>query len=72
MIKDKVVSEVKWFNETKGFGFILNPDLSNLDVFVHYSELNMSGFKTVQKGDKVEFLIENSSRGLIARDVSKV
>ncbi|MEW6079138.1 MAG: cold-shock protein [Thermodesulfobacteriota bacterium] len=58
---------VKWFNEKKGFGFIA-VDESN-DVFVHYSAISMSGFKTLSEGDRVSFEIEDTDRGPAARNV---
>jgi CspA family cold shock protein len=58
---------VKWFNEKKGFGFIA-VDESN-DVFVHYSAISMSGFKTLTEGDRVSFDIEDTDRGPAARNV---
>lgn len=48
---------VKWFNETKGFGFISNDDNSG-DVFVHFSAIVGEGFKTLAEGQKVEFEVE--------------
>lgn len=52
---------VKWFNESKGFGFISREDGS--DVFVHYSSVQGNGYKTLAEGDKVSFEIEEGSKG---------
>lgn len=60
---------VKWFNEKKGYGFIKQEE--GQDLFVHYSSINMSGFKSLAEGDKVNFEIEESNRGLVAKNVSK-
>ena len=60
---------VKWFNEKKGYGFIKQEEGQNL--FVHYSSINMPGFKSLAEGDKVNFEIEESNRGLVAKNVSK-
>ena len=60
---------VKWFNEKKGFGFIAVDESS--DVFVHYSAINMPGFKTLLEGDRVTFEIEDTDRGPAARNVMR-
>ncbi|MDO8282605.1 MAG: cold-shock protein [Thermodesulfovibrionia bacterium] len=59
---------VKWFNESKGFGFISREDGS--DVFVHYSTIQGDGFKTLAEGDAVSFEIEESSKGPKAINVT--
>jgi CspA family cold shock protein len=61
---------VKWFNEKKGYGFITMED--GQDIFVHYSSINMSGFKVLTEGDKVSFEVEESGRGPQAKDVQKL
>ncbi len=58
---------VKWFNEKKGFGFIQQED--GQDLFVHYSSINMDGFKTIVEGDEVIFDVEETNRGLQAKNV---
>lgn len=52
---------VKWFNEKKGFGFILGED--GKDYFLHFSNIEKQGFKTVLEGERVSFEVENSERG---------
>ena len=52
---------VKWFNETKGFGFIMN-DMGGDDVFVHYSDIVSSGFRTLAEGQKVTFDTETDPK----------
>ena len=60
---------VKWFNEKKGFGFIQQED--GQDLFVHYSSINMDGFKTIVEGDEVVFEVEETDRGLQAKNVMR-
>lgn len=60
---------VKWFNESKGFGFI-TPDDGSKDVFVHFSTIQGDGFKTLADGQKVSFEVENSPKGPQATQVS--
>jgi CspA family cold shock protein len=59
---------VKWFNESKGFGFIA-PSEGGDDVFVHFSAIQGNGFKTLTEGQKVEFEIEQGPKGLQAAKV---
>ncbi|MEA3224064.1 MAG: cold shock domain-containing protein [Thermodesulfobacteriota bacterium] len=61
---------VKWFNERKGYGFIQKED--GQDIFVHHSSINMTGFKTLNEGDQVEFEVEESDRGPAAKNVTKL
>lgn len=60
---------VKWFNDTKGFGFIAQDDGGD-DVFVHFSAIQTDGFKSLQEGQKVEFEIEDGQKGPQARNVT--
>ncbi len=62
--------KVKWFNESKGFGFIEQE--GGKDIFVHYSAIQSSGFKTLTEGDVVEFDIIEGPKGLQASKVTKV
>ncbi|MBC8525724.1 MAG: cold-shock protein [Candidatus Cloacimonetes bacterium] len=61
---------VKWFNSSKGFGFIERDN--GEDVFVHYSSLKGDGYKTLNEGDKVSFAVVQGSKGPQAQDVVKV
>ena len=59
---------VKWFNDRKGYGFIEQPD--GTDVFVHHSGINATGFKSLREGDEVTFDVENGQKGLSAVNVT--
>lgn len=59
---------VKWFNESKGFGFI-TPE-SGPDVFVHFSAINSNGFKTLAEGQQVQFTVTQGKKGPQAENVS--
>ena len=61
---------VKWFNDAKGYGFITQED--GQDVFVHYSAIQGSGFRSLAEGDRVEFEVTKGPKGLQAANVKKV
>jgi len=62
--------KVKWFNESKGFGFIEQED--GADVFVHFSAIQQEGFKTLTEGEELEFDITEGAKGPQAANVRKV
>ena len=63
-----VTGTVKWFNETKGYGFIAQED--GPDVFVHFSAIQVDGFKTLTDGQKVEFTVTDGQKGPQAENVN--
>jgi len=62
--------KVKWFNEVKGYGFIVMED--GQEVFVHYTGIKGEGFRTLNEGDDVEFEVTESPKGLQAVNVQRV
>jgi CspA family cold shock protein len=67
-MSDRQVGTVKWFNESKGFGFITRDN--GPDVFVHFRAISGTGFKTLQEGQKVSFRVVQGQKGLQAEDVT--
>ncbi|HCG9265268.1 TPA: cold-shock protein [Vibrio parahaemolyticus] len=65
----KVTGSVKWFNETKGFGF-LSQNNGGQDVFVHFNAIVADGFKTLTEGQKVSFNVEQGKKGPQATEVT--
>jgi len=64
---ERFVGTVKWFNGTKGFGFLSQEN--GPDVFVHYTAIGMEGYRNLEEGQKVEFSIEKGPKGLQAVNV---
>ena len=69
-MSERIIGTVKWFNATKGYGFIGRDD--GEDVFVHFSAINMDGYRRLKEGQKVEFSIEEGPKGLQAANVNVV
>ena len=62
---------VKWFSDKKGYGFIAQ-EATGQDIFVHYSSIEMDGFKTLAEGQQVLFEVEDGERGPVAKNVKKM
>ncbi len=62
---------VKWFNNAKGYGFIVSEEFDE-DLFIHYSAINVEGYKTLKAGQAVTFKVEPGKRGLHAIDITPV
>ncbi len=65
------IGEVKWFNNAKGWGFIV-PEEGGEDIFVHFSSIQGTGYKTLTAGQAVDFTLQDGDRGLHASDVVTV
>jgi CspA family cold shock protein len=66
-MSERVQGTVKWFNASKGYGFIARD--GGEDVFVHFSAIQTDGFRTLDEGQRVEFTVETGPKGLQASDV---
>ena len=69
-MSERVKGKVKWFNASKGYGFLERPD-GDADVFVHFSAIMGEGFRSLDEGEHVEFSVAKTDKGLQAEDVAK-
>jgi len=69
-MSERETGTVKWFDDQKGYGFIARED--GEDVFVHYSAIEGTGFRSLMEGDKVEFSVEQGQKGPAAANVRRV
>jgi CspA family cold shock protein len=67
-MSERIQGTVKWFNATKGYGFISRE--GGEDVFVHYSAIQTEGYRTLNEGQRVEFTVERGPKGLQASNVT--
>lgn len=67
---ERMKGKVKWFDAGKGFGFITKE--TGDDIFVHFQDIQMDGYKTLNEGEEVEFDIESTGKGDCARNVKKL
>lgn len=70
-MSERVKGKVKWFNASKGYGFLERPD-GEADVFVHFSAIQGEGFRSLEEGEAVEFSVAKTDKGLQAENVSKL
>ncbi len=66
-MSERIEGRVKWFNEKKGFGFIVNQQGD--DIFVHYKDIQGVGFKTLHENDQVTYVLDKGPKGFKAQDV---
>jgi CspA family cold shock protein len=66
-MSERIIGTVKWFNATKGYGFLAQPN--GTDVFVHFSAIQSEGYRTLEEGQTVEFSVEKGPKGLQAANV---
>ena len=66
-MNERITGTVKWFSRTKGYGFITQPN--GPDVFVHYSAIQGEGFRNLDEGQQVDFIVQQGPKGLQAADV---
>jgi CspA family cold shock protein len=69
-MSQREIGHVKWFNEKKGFGFIVNAQ--GEDIFVHYKDIQGTGFKTLHEDDAVSYLVDKGPKGMKAQEVIRV
>ena len=70
MSEDRVIGVAKWFNAERGYGFINKEDDESREYFVHYSYINMEGYKTLRAGQKVTFKLVETDKGVQAQEVT--
>ncbi len=70
VMKEAVVGRVKWFNNQKGYGFIVRDD--NPDIFVHHTAIRMEGYRTLKQGEEVQFDLLETPKGLQAVNVTRL
>ena len=66
---ERFIGTVKWFNNERGYGFILDPRDENVEYFVHYTSILSDGYKTLKAGQKVSFELKETDKGTQAVDV---
>jgi CspA family cold shock protein len=68
-MSERFSGEVKWFSNQRGYGFLTRDDVEGEEYFVHFTSIEMDGFKTLKAGQKVSFILEQEEKGLQAKSV---
>jgi len=68
-MSERFLGEVKWFSNERGYGFLIREDAVDEEYFVHFTSIEMEGFKTLKQGQKVSFVLEEEEKGLQAKQV---
>ncbi len=71
-MSERVTGKVKWFNNSKGFGFIAGQEPDGEDIFVHFRSILGEGYRTLDEGQQVEFRVVKGPKGLQAEEVTKL
>jgi len=66
---DRIFGEVKWFSNERGYGFLTREGAEDEEYFVHFSSINMEGFKTLKANQRVSFILAQTDKGVQAQDV---
>jgi len=66
---NRLFGEVKWFSNERGYGFLTKEGTENEEFFVHFSSIDMEGFKTLKAGQKVSFVLKEEEKGVQAKEV---
>lgn len=70
MVNEVITGRVKWFTASRGYGFVVQDDDESAEFFVHYSQINMDGYKTLEADQKVTFILVETDKGVQAHEVT--
>lgn len=68
-MSDRLIGICKWFNNERGYGFVLEDENADVEYFVHFSSIEMDGYKTLKAGQKISFELKETEKGMQAVDV---
>ena len=70
-MNERIIGTVKWFSNERGYGFVVSDDeADDTEYFVHFSYIEMDGYKTLRAGQKVSFVLVNTDRGIQAQEIT--